>query len=98
MFGSISIKKRWKIVFLATHPKGPKLTKTQIANYTHCSTKTVGFWLQKYKDTHGVDELEHPGRPTHFTSKTDTIMNEILDKDPEASATKIAAKLKRVRE
>lgn len=80
---------------MTTHPLGPKLSIAATAKYLHCSTDTVSFWLKRYKDTGGVDELDHTGRPPILTPKTDTIVEKILEKDPEASTTKIAAKLKR---
>lgn len=95
MPSTISVKKRWEIVFLSTHRLGPKLPHSKVASYVHCSVDTVKFWLQRYKDTSEVDELPHTGRPASLSSKTDTMMQKLLDKDPEASSATITTHLKR---
>ena len=95
MPSSISTKKKWEIVFLATHPFGPKWEQGKIARYTHCSQSVVSKWLKRYNKTGEVDELEHKGRPSPQRAKTDRLIEQELDKDPEASSSTIANKLKR---
>ena len=91
------MKKRWEIVFLSTHPKGPKMSHTQIATYTHTSVDTVKFWLNRYKETGQVDEITQTGRPSLLSSKTDTMIEKQLEKEPQIPSSKLATQLKRKR-
>jgi transposase len=95
MPSSTSIKKRWEIVFLSTHPFGPQWKNSKIATYTKCSRSVVTKWLQRYEETGEVDELERTGRPSPQIVKTDKLIEKELDKHPEVGSLTIANKLKR---
>jgi transposase len=88
-------KKRWEIVFLATHPRGPKMNKAEIARYTKCSLDSVKFWLKRYEETGDVEEHTPSGRPSITSPKEDRLIGKLLDKDPEAPSSKLTTKLKR---
>jgi transposase len=95
MPSSTSDKKKWEIVFLSTHPFGPKWRNSKIASYTKCSPSVVTKWLKRYAETGGVDELEHTGHPSPEKAKIDTLIEKELDINPEAGSLTIANKLKR---
>jgi len=91
----VSVKKRWEIVFLATHPKGPKLLPAQIATYMHLSPSVVHKWLKRYEETGEVDEEPRSGRPPKNSPKTDILLSTLLNKDPDASSGALSIKMKR---
>jgi len=95
MPNSISMKKRWEIVFLSTHPLGPKLSQPKIATAVKCSVDTVKFWLKRYHDTGDVQEITQSGRPPITSVKTDRLIEKIQDKNPELTSGAISDKLKR---
>lgn len=82
-------------MFLCDHPLGPKLAKPKIATYMRLSLTTVKFWMRRYRETGGVDEQEHTGRPSLISEKATAILDDLVDKNPEATSPTIAAKLKR---
>ncbi|KAF2903608.1 hypothetical protein ILUMI_02579 [Ignelater luminosus] len=54
---SISMKKRWEIVFLSQHRFSPKWTPARISKYVSVSEKTVKRWLNRYKETGNVNDF-----------------------------------------
>jgi transposase len=90
-----SDKKRWEIVFLSTHPLGPKLSQPKIAKYTSTSLSTVQFWLRRYRETGGVSDLPHTGRPPMLSEKEDAILEKFIEKNPDATSPMLSDKLKR---
>jgi transposase len=58
---TISMKKRWEIVFLRLHPLGPKMEPGSIAKYVKCSIRQVKYWAKRYVETGTVDD--HNGAP-----------------------------------
>jgi transposase len=95
MPASLSTRKKWEIVFLNSHPLGPKWAAPKIASYTRCSPSVVRKWLKRYEETGDVEELEHTGRPSSLPAKTDKLIEDILEKKPEASSMVVARDLKR---
>jgi len=94
MSGSLSLKKRWEIVFLATHPHGPKFGPTKIATIVKCSKSTVSFWLSRYRATGDVADLTHTGRPPTTSIQQDHKILAASTKNPQASTTSIANNMK----
>lgn len=58
-------------MFLATHPKGPKLPPSAIAATVHCQVNTVKKWLEVYRTTGDVEEKPRSGRKRVTTEKED---------------------------
>ena len=54
---SIPINKRYEIVFLSIHKLGPKMSNNSIAKTIGCTTKTVRYWLKRYKINKDLNEL-----------------------------------------
>jgi len=58
---SLTIQKRWEIVFLKKHRLGPKLDNTKIAKEIGCSRDTVRTWVERYEETGDVLDEEGNG-------------------------------------
>ena len=82
-------------MFLATHQLGPKLSYPKIAKHIKSSLSTVKFWMKRYEETGGVEELQACGRPSVISEKKEGIIDALVAKDPDATSPTIAAKLKR---
>ena len=59
---ALTIQKRWEIIFLSSHPKGPHMSKYQIAKYMHISEHTVSKWISRYQETGDIMDQEGRGR------------------------------------
>ncbi len=55
----LSTQKKWEIVFLSNHRRGPHLNYTQIAKKVNVNVKTVRYWLDQYEKTRDVEEKNH---------------------------------------
>ena len=80
-----SIRHRWEIVFLSTHPYGPKWNASRIARYLKCDRKTVTYWLKRYQDTGNVDDEPKPGRNRKTTEKEDKRIAATFEQNPTLS-------------
>ena len=87
---SLSHQKRWEIVFLTSHPKGPRLSYSEVAKDLHCSTSTVSEWVNRRKETGGVEDKPGRGMERVTTQKQDSFIVSAAISQPETSATKIS--------
>lgn len=87
---SISIQKRWEIVFLAKHRLGPKLGITKISKAVRCSIGAVQHWLRIYQDTGDVEEKPHTGRRKITSPKEDAMIQSLSESNPEATCFQIS--------
>lgn len=88
------MKKRWEIVFLHKHRRGPKLSIAEIAKEVKVSRYTVTYWLERYDTTKNVKEEEKVGRPRKTTPSEDKWIMTIREKKPETPTKKILKKRK----
>ena len=68
---TLSLDKRYEIVFLHEHPAGPKWGYEKIAKYIHCSKPAVIYWVKKYHENKDLTDEEKSGRPRCTTEKED---------------------------
>lgn len=94
MLSTTSHQKRWEIVFLKTHPLGPKLSNQKIADHTGVSLSTVKFWLKRFKKTEDVADLPRSGRPKALSEKEEGVLENLLEKNPNSTSTVLTEKLK----
>ncbi len=87
---AISVRKRWEIIFLYKHPKGPKMTKAEIARYLKIDDKCVAKWIQREDETDDVEEIPRSGRPTCTTDKQNQLMVKMADAEKPKTAQEIA--------
>lgn len=67
----LSLNKRYEIVFLNQHPKGPKWGFEKIAAYVKCSKSAVQYWVQKYKQNKNLNDEKKAGRSRCTTEMQD---------------------------
>ena len=91
---SISVKRRWEIVFLSTHTYGPKLSQRKVASIVKVSVLTVQFWLKRYKETEDVEEIVKTGRPRVTSPIQDQRIISQQERDREATAGQIRMRLR----
>jgi transposase len=93
MVKSVPVKKRWEIVFLATHRLGPKLPINKICKELRCSKGAVQHWLKIYKETGDVEDKPISGRRKITGPKEDTIIKNLSLSNPEATSQEISSVL-----
>lgn len=91
----ISVRKRWEIVFLSRHPKGPKMKQKQVATEVDVSVDTVRYWLKRYEETGDVEEITPSGRPKSTPAKVDKLIISMAESNREVSSVEIQQQLKR---
>ena len=92
---SLSIQKRWEIVFLSRHQHGPHWGKKKVAEYIKCSTSTVSSWLERYDSTGDVQDLPRIGRPRVTDENEDKTIVETTESHATENIHQIGNRLKR---
>jgi transposase len=91
----LSLSKRFEIVFLHTHPLGPKLGLGAVAKYVHCSKSAVGNIIKKWNETRDLNDLPKSGRKRITTLKQDKKISELAKKNSDITAAKIKQKIEK---
>ena len=91
----LSTKKKWEIIFLSKHRKGPHLNNTQIAKEVNCTWKMVRFWIKIYEKTGDVEEQKSTGRLRLTTSKEDKKIITLHHHKPKLSTPKLQQQYKK---
>lgn len=94
MVKAISVKKRWEIVFLATHRLGPKLPIRRISREVKCSRQTVQHWVKVFKETGDVEEKPLSGRKKKTTAKQDSEIIKLALSNRASSSQQLSTELK----
>jgi len=68
---TLSLDKRYEMVFLHEHPAGPKWGYEKIAAYVHCSKSAVIYWVKKYRQDKDLTDEKKSGRPRCTTEMED---------------------------
>lgn len=78
---TLSLDKRYEIVFLHEHPAGPKWGYEKIAAHIRCSKSTAIYWVKKYKQNKDLTDEPKSGRSRCTTKTQDKrIMNMAMKK------------------
>src|SRR5215510_14591504 len=91
---SFPVHKRYEIVFLHLHPKGPELGYTEVAKTVGCSKSTVSYWINRWKETKDLTDEQRSGRERITTIKEDKQIVNLAINDGNATAPKIQQKMK----
>ena len=65
---------RYEVVFLCSHPKGPKLSQSAIAKYMGKSKQFVQKLVQRYKVSKNVNDLPERGSIEKWKKKDDKMI------------------------
>ncbi|CAF3404354.1 unnamed protein product [Rotaria sp. Silwood2] len=91
----LPLHKRYEIIFLSEHKKGPRLGNKKVARLIHCDAKTVRYWRARWNETKDLSDESKSGRPRVTTAEEDEmILNEVEENDHPTSVS-IARGLKR---
>ena len=82
---SLTERKKWEIVFLSSHPYGPKWNNYRIARYLKCSEKSVRKWKKIYKETGDIQEENKTSGPRVNSN----LILRVIKKYPEESLRRI---------
>ena len=91
----LSTKKKWEIIFLSQHRRGPHLSNTHIAKEVSCDIKTVKYWINRYKLTGDVAEEKSTGRPRATTPKQDKKIISLHRSHPNLPTIQLQRQLKK---
>jgi len=86
---ALPLHKRYEIVFLHDHPNGPRLGIKRIANIVSCDKRSVGRWLDRWKETKDLSDKPKTGRSRVTTEKQDAKIVALATRDENATAPKI---------
>lgn len=89
----LPLHKRYEIVFLTTHPKGPKLTMRETAKEVHCNEKTVREWVKRWQESKDLSDKPKPGRKRVTTQKEDKRILKLAKENEDITAPEIRREL-----
>ena len=92
---SLLIHKRYEIVFLSSHPRGPKLGLKAVAKVVKCHKTTVKYRLDWWKETKDLTDYPRSGRPRETTPKQDKKILSLANKELFATSGDIEDSLKK---
>jgi transposase len=92
---SLPVYQRYEIVFLHTHPKGPKLGLKAIANYMHCSKSTVVYWTKRWEETKDLNDQPKSGANRITSLKQDEKIVKLAKKNDDITVVKIQQEMKK---
>jgi transposase len=93
----VPIHKRYEIIFLSSHPLGPKLSLKAVAKAVKCGKTTVKYWLDQWKKSKDLTDLPLCGRPRATTPKQDKTIVSLANRETFATSRDIQNRLKRKR-
>ena len=74
---TLSMDKRYEIIFLSHHPMGPQLGVKAVAKAIKCPKSTVQYWLNRWKESKNICDLKRIGRPRSTTKKVDQRISDL---------------------
>ncbi|GBC00286.1 hypothetical protein RclHR1_03800002 [Rhizophagus clarus] len=92
---TLSLNKRYEIIFLHEHPEGPKWSYGKIASYIKCSKPTVAYWVQQYRQDKDLTDKQRPGQPRTTTKAQDNRIVKMAKKKHDITSTEIQQKLEK---
>ena len=68
---TLSVDKRYKIIFLSHHPMGAQLGMKAVAKVIKCAKSTVQYWFNKWKESKDLSYSKRIGQPRSTMKKVD---------------------------
>ncbi|CAF4413109.1 unnamed protein product, partial [Rotaria sp. Silwood2] len=78
---TLSVDKRYEIIFLSRHPMGPQLGVKAVAKAIKCAKSTVQYWLNRWKESKDLSDSKRIGRPRSTTKKVDQRISDLASTD-----------------
>ncbi|CAF3372163.1 unnamed protein product [Rotaria socialis] len=75
---TLSVDKRYEIIFLSHHPMGPQLGVKAVAKAIKCAKSTIQYWLNRWKESKDLSDSKRIGRP-RSTTKKETIRRRLKE-------------------
>ena len=66
---NISVKRRWEVILLSRHERGPHMSNTDISRYLQISESTIRYWLKRYETTGDIKMIQKSRRKRSTTEK-----------------------------
>ena len=92
---TLSVDKRYEIIFLSHHPMRPQLGVKAVANAINCAKSTVQYWLNRWKESKDLSDSKRIGRPHSTTKKVDQRISDLASTNNSATTRGIQRVLKR---
>lgn len=89
--------KRFEVVFLHLHPKGPKMSIPAIVKYTKKSRSFVVQWIEHYKQHKNVNDQPNVKPNRASTSREDKRIVDLFEKNPGMTVDQGVEKLSRLK-
>ena len=74
---TLSVDKRYEIIFLSHHPIGPQFGAKAVAKAIKRAKSTVQYWLNRWKQSKDLSESKRIGRPSSTTKKVDQRISDL---------------------
>ena len=92
---TLSVDKRYEVIFLSYHPMGPQLGVKAVAKAIKCAKSTVRYWLNRWKEYKDLSDPKRIGRPRSTTKKVDQRISGLDSTNSSATTRAIQRVLKR---
>ena len=92
---TLSVDKRYEIIFLSHHPMEPQLGVKAVAKAIKCAKSTVQYWLNRWKESKDLNDSKRIGRPRSTTKKVDQRISDLARINNSATTRGIQRVLKR---
>jgi transposase len=92
---TLSLDKRYEIVFLHEHPQGPKWSFAKIGKHIHCTKSTAAYWVEKYHQNVDLNDEQKSGRPRSTSMAQDQRIVKLAKKEHDITSNEIQQKLEK---
>ena len=92
---TLSVDKRYEIIFLSHHPMGSQLGVKAVAKVIKCGKSTVQFWLNRWKESKDLSDSKRIRRPRSTTKKVDQRISDLATTNNSATTRAIQRVMKR---
>jgi transposase len=92
---ALPLYKRYEIIFLHQHPKGPQWGLEKTASYVGCSKPTVVYWVKKYQEDKNLIDQPKSGRGRSTTTAQDEKIVSLAEKEHNITSAEIQQRLEK---
>ena len=91
----LPLHKRYEIIFLHYHSKGPKLGLSTTAKIVGCSKSTALYWVKKWGETKNLNDEQKPGRNRITTPRQDAKILKLASDKENVTAVEIQQEMEK---